>query len=504
MGIAQSRYADFENVVLEHQRERDNHVRQLDVTRKELETQSIKRAELEKIYSGQKAEVIKLKDRNVKLDRELNKALKDLKNREWEIKQLESKQDKTIVEHVHVLEEAKRVTDRQLAEVQLELQKNQSYIRSLEKTRGRLMMEAEDLTRETEKEKLELRQKEKNIKFQEERTARALADVEKERQARDTAALEAQRLRTELESTRSQSHELAEHLALVQKAKENLESELEQLADESVNSDSLSKTQRHYETRIAHLEEQLEETEMNKSTVARIRENIERQHAEIRRLVMQGAPRDEDFQNRLLKELKKVDGILEREMDRKTPRRSEVQEPRDLANYTPTKSRSSTGAPSSPIVDREAQQARASSNQQVAELKQHVQVLELQMAASDRVRHHLEISLRELTADLESSDGSINYLRQTRSRLAEENARLDELLKDEADARRTAETAQVEGIQAMWAKFQKTIANERDSYLRLEESKKALVSGNMINSYPSYNHSPRGLACPATRCSSPD
>jgi len=360
------------------------------------------------------------------------------------------------------------------------------------------------LTRETEKEKLELRQKEKNIKFQEERTARALADVEKERQARDTAALEAQRLRTELESTRSQSHELAEHLALVQKAKENLESELEQLADESVNSDSLSKTQRHYETRIAHLEEQLEETEMNKSTIARIRENIERQHAEIRRLVMQGAPRDEDFQNRLLKELKKVDGILEREMDRKTPRRSEVQEPRDLANYTPTKNRSSTGAPSSPVVDREAQQARASSNQQVAELKQHVQVLELQMAASDRVRHHLEISLRELTADLESSDGSINYLRQTRSRLAEENARLDELLKDEADARRTAETAQVEGIQAMWAKFQKTIANERDSYLRLEESKKALVSGNMINSYPSYNHSPRGLACPATRCSSPD
>ncbi len=152
MGIAQARYKDFEDVVLEHQRERENNVRQLDAARKELETQSIKRAELEKVCLGQKAEVIKLKDRNVKLDRELNKALKDLKDREWEIKQLESKQDKTIVEHVHVLEEAKRVTDRQLAEVQLELQKNQGYIRSLEKTRGRLMMEAEDLTRETEKE----------------------------------------------------------------------------------------------------------------------------------------------------------------------------------------------------------------------------------------------------------------------------------------------------------------------------------------------------------------
>ena len=42
----------------------------------------------------------------------------DLKSREWEVKQLESKQDKTIVEHVHFLEEAKRVTDRQLADAQ--------------------------------------------------------------------------------------------------------------------------------------------------------------------------------------------------------------------------------------------------------------------------------------------------------------------------------------------------------------------------------------------------
>ena len=477
MGIAQARYKDFEDVVLEHQRERENNVRQLDATRKELETQSIKRAELEKVCSGQKAEVIKLKDRNVKLDRELNKALKDLKDREWEIKQLESKQDKTIVEHVHVLEEAKRVTDRQLAEVQLELQKNQGYIRSLEKTRGRLMMEAEDLTRETEKEKLELRQKEKNIKFQEERAAHALADVEKERQARDTAALEAQRLRTELESARAQSNELAEHLVFVQKAKENLESELERLADESVNTDSLPKVQRQYETRITHLEEQLEEAELAKSIVARIRENIERQHAEIRRLVMQGAPRDEDFQSRLLQELKKADGMLEREMNQKTLRRSGAQELLDLANHTPTKNQSSPGATSTPAVDREAQQARANSDRQVSALKQHVQVLELQMAASDRVRHHLEISLRELTAELENSDGSKQFLQKTRSRLAQENSRLAELLKDEADARRTAEAAQVEGIQAMWAKFQETIAGERGSYLRLEESKKALVSG---------------------------
>jgi myosin protein heavy chain len=223
------------------------------------------------------------------------------------------------------------------------------------------------------------------------------------------------------------------------------------------------------------LEEQLEEAEMAKTTATKIRENIERQHAEIRRLVMQSAPRDGDFQNRLLQELKAADSMLEREMNRKTPRRSGAHELQALANLTPTKNKTPS-APTTPSVDREAQQARANSDRQVAALKQHVQVLELQMAASDRVRHHLEISLRDLSAELDNSDGSKQFLQQYRARLTQENARLAELLKDEAEARRTAEGAQVEGIQAMWAKFQKTIANERDSYSRLEESRKALVS----------------------------
>ena len=79
---------------------------------------STKRNQLEQLASRQRAELIQLRDRTTKYDREINKILSDLKSREWEVKQLESKQDKTIVEHVHFLEEAKRVTDRQLADAQ--------------------------------------------------------------------------------------------------------------------------------------------------------------------------------------------------------------------------------------------------------------------------------------------------------------------------------------------------------------------------------------------------
>jgi len=118
----------------------------------------------------------------------------DLKSREWEVKQLESKQDKTIVEHVHVPEEAKRVTDRQLADAQKELQKSTAYIRSLEKSKTRLTGEAEDLARQTEWECVELRAKEKAAKAQEERAAKAIADIMKERRAKETAELASPRL----------------------------------------------------------------------------------------------------------------------------------------------------------------------------------------------------------------------------------------------------------------------------------------------------------------------
>ena len=118
----------------------------------------------------------------------------------------------------------------------------------------------------------------------------------------------------------------------------------------------------------------------------------------------------------------------------------------------------------------------ADRNAQVANLKQQVQILELQMAASTRVRQYLETSLRELTAELEKTDGSKQSLEQYRVRLSKENARLMELLEEEAEARRVAEAAQLDGVQAMWDKFQSTIADERETYARLEESRKALVS----------------------------
>lgn len=458
---------------LQYQRDRENFTRQLETVKKQLETESTKRAQLEKSLSTQKTEVAKLKERNIKLDRELNQALDSLKQREWEVKQLEKRQDKTIVEHVHVLQEAKAVTDRQLQDAQLELEKARTYIRSLEKVKSRLAGEAEDLQQEKER---GLRVREKNAKLQEEKTIKALQDLEKERRAKSDLELNLRRLQADLKASQSQVGELSDQLQAAQRSKDNLEAELERLVDETDANNSFAKLQRQYESRIAALEDQLSESDNARSTAVKIREHLERQHDEIRRLILHGGNRgDGDFQSRLLKELQLADEALNKEMAAraKVSRSSNAHELHPYVPSTPTKKGGSSTL--SAVSSKPSTPSRAADVKQVAALKQQVQVLELQMAASDRVRHHLESSIRDMTAELEKSDGSRQSLEQYKARLMKENAKLSELLKDEADARRAAASAHVDGIQAMWAKFQKSLSEERENYARLEESRKALV-----------------------------
>ncbi|KAL1700520.1 nonmuscle myosin heavy chain b [Schizophyllum commune] len=475
LAAAQAKYLDFDELVIQMERDKGAVQRQLESSKKELESETSKRTTLEQRLASQKAELVRIKDHNVKLERDLKKALDDLKAREWEVKQLESKQDKTIVEHVHVLEEAKRVTDRQLADAQLELQKNIAYIRSLEKAKSRLMHEAEDMQRETERERLEMRNRDKTGRVQEERAAKAIADLEKERKEKDLAELQVRRLQNELHNTQTRVEELVEQVQIVQRSKDALEKELERLADETITPNSMAKMQRQYETKIAELQAQLDESESANATSNRIRERIERQHAEIRDLVLNTAPSDPSFQSRLIRELQALDDELTNTPSRPRKSRSSASanDFRRMSNVSPSKRGSdghsgrtrTSSRPDAPHI----------SERQISALKQQVQVLELQMAAQERVRQHLESSIREMTAELENSDGSKQFLQQYKVRLAKENARLTELLAEEAEARRVAEAAQIDGIQAMWSKFQHAITEERENYTRLEESRKALL-----------------------------
>jgi myosin protein heavy chain len=187
---------------------------------------------------------------------------------------------------------------------------------------------------------------------------------------------------------------------------------------------------------------------------------------------MDDSPKDDQFRSRLLRELQLADEELRMEMSSRSRNLpgNKTTKLYTVSNLTPTKNGvTRTRQESQPEPTR-------TSDKEVTVLKQHVQVLEPRMAASERVRRHLETSLRDMTVDFGNGDGSKHFLQQCRYRLAKENARLAELLEEEAEARRTAEAAQMDGVQAMWNKVQQTMANERESYSRLEESRKALVS----------------------------
>jgi myosin protein heavy chain len=77
-----------------------------------------------------------------------------------------------------------------------------AYIRSLEKSKTRLTGEAEDLARQTKWECVELRAKEKAAKAQQERTAKAIVDIMKERRAKEAAELTSRKLRFDLQTSR--------------------------------------------------------------------------------------------------------------------------------------------------------------------------------------------------------------------------------------------------------------------------------------------------------------
>ncbi|WFD23260.1 class II myosin [Malassezia equina] len=151
-----------------HEHVSESHAAQLAEARMAMEERDAARAELtalqralDKERAGRESEqalaqervdtAAKEREEHVRLlderAAELKKANSKVYVLELENRRLESLQNKTTVEHVHVLEEAKKYTDRQLSDVQAELQELSTYTRSLERTRARMQQEHEVLAR---------------------------------------------------------------------------------------------------------------------------------------------------------------------------------------------------------------------------------------------------------------------------------------------------------------------------------------------------------------------
>jgi len=215
----------LEDEVRTAQRERDASNRALENIRENLESEANKRAQAEKLVAANKAEIVTLKEQKEQLDKDIIKALADLDLREREVKQ--TKSNKTIVEHVHVLEQAKRLTDQQLMEARLELKEKESVIRSLRSAGTKMSSDIEYMVAKYE---AELRTVVKQQKDQQESVTQAVATAEKERKAREEESLQVERLLLDVQHFKRSNEELEQQYAAAKKSKESLEVELERLA----------------------------------------------------------------------------------------------------------------------------------------------------------------------------------------------------------------------------------------------------------------------------------
>lgn len=136
-----------EDAMREATRDRDAVQRQVEQLKSQLVHEGQQRTDLQRTAQALETEAAQLRRRTAEAERQMGGLHAALQTRDAELAQAISLQDKTIVEHVHVLEKAKRYTDAQLKETRAALVESQATTQKLEKTRKRLLGEVDDLQR---------------------------------------------------------------------------------------------------------------------------------------------------------------------------------------------------------------------------------------------------------------------------------------------------------------------------------------------------------------------
>ena len=146
----QDKYNDLEDAVLLIEEEKSDWARRMETTSRQLKDESAKRQHFESELHISHVELASHRNTALEAEREIAKAAGEIKARDAEIALLRSRENKTIVEHVHVLEQAKKVTDRQLAEQVKENSRLNTLMKSIESHRNRIQADFEDTTRQFE------------------------------------------------------------------------------------------------------------------------------------------------------------------------------------------------------------------------------------------------------------------------------------------------------------------------------------------------------------------
>lgn len=486
------KFQDMEDAMLKIERERSAWSRQVEDLRSKLEAELIKRVQLEHDNLSLEKDLKVHKDTVSEHEKNSASLKKELTLKNQELHKAISLQDKTIVEHVHVLEEAKKYTDRQLSEAQALLRDQTGQLKLLDRTVARLKGEAEDLNRELQKEKVQNRQSQIQYRkvsgahdhsTKNEMNSLRLS-LDKEKLARTEAEANVAKLQAELQAARSG----ATSMAKIGRHSNSDNSELGGVA------------KREYENRIADLERQLNERDasLNKSMMDRVKKQVEQRYNDLIHLVKSEPNKNEDvFTNKLLAELEEANQELENEIASSLDSlgRPVVEPLKSYSNGPAFKhARPGSVARMSREIDQNALgQDRFKVMQLEEMIRKHeranhalqadLQVMSIQQIKSGVIRDHLESQLKGLLKMLNNEDGFNNQsasikIDEIKRILNLENERLQELLKEEMEARNLAERSKLKGSQNL-REIQNSITNTLDDrFSKLESSQSNLLSQN--------------------------
>lgn len=198
-------YDDLEDAVLAIENEKADWARRMENLGRMHMDESTKRQRLEQQMYDSQVELAEYRNTALQAERDLAKAAGEIKARDSEIALLRSRENKTVVEHYHVLESAKKFTDNQLAEQIKENSRLNTMLKSMETHRNRVIADLEDMTRQFER----LR----SSKSREARSARASLSAEEkdveevledERRQRQVAEARVASLEKDLQDQRRQ------------------------------------------------------------------------------------------------------------------------------------------------------------------------------------------------------------------------------------------------------------------------------------------------------------
>jgi myosin protein heavy chain len=191
-------FNNLEDAVLVIESEKADWVKRMESTAQQLVEESAKRQHFEQQVYDNQVELAKHRNTALAAERERAKAAGDIKARDDEIALLRSRENKTIVEHVHVLEQAKKMTDRQLVEQIRENTRLNTQMKSMETHRNRVVGDLEDLTRQFEllkagksrdarnaRASLSHEDKDVEVKLEEEKRKRVIAEARVDALERD-------------------------------------------------------------------------------------------------------------------------------------------------------------------------------------------------------------------------------------------------------------------------------------------------------------------------------